>query len=215
MFEAFIYILASCLEGVAFFVIAFGLFRIRIAEYIKEVIITIVVVSLGTFLLSDHQLVAQFIPFINLITLIIFLIFFFRVSVPHTILIVVSGYIACMILQWGLIKVIDLVAGVNLMDIQNSISLRTFVQILNSTLIIIISMILRKFSLWFTFVPYSTSINFKMTKHNLTLLLVATTILFVFGMTLKYSSLFFGFTIWIICLTTLMAISLRREYHVD
>ncbi|MBX4152243.1 hypothetical protein [Paenibacillus lautus] len=215
MFEALLYIIASCIEGVAFFIITFGLFRINLSEYIKELIVTILVVSLGTFLLSEHQVAAQFIPLINLTILIIFLIFFFKVSLPHTILIMVSGYIACMVIQWGLIKFSEMATGINLVDIKSSIGLRTTFQFLSSALIIAISVILRKSKLWFTFVPYSTSLSFKMSRNNIIILTTATTILFIFGNTLKYSSTIFGFSIWLISLISLLIISIRREFQID
>lgn len=215
MLDSMLYILASCIEGIAFFFITFGLFRISIRDYIKEVTVSIVVVSLGTYLLSEHQSMAQFTPLINLLILIIFLICFFRVSFPHTILIIVSGYIVCMVIQWVLINTLELTTGWTLLEIKNSIVLRTTIQILSSTLIAVVSLILRKYTLWFTFVPYSTSLNFRMTKSNISLLITTTTTLFVFGVTLKYSSLIFGFSIWIICLITLMVISFRREFQVD
>ncbi len=215
MFEALLYILASCLEGIAFFVITFGIFRISLSDYTKEVIVTISIVSLGTYLLSDHQVAAQFTPLINLIILIIFLILFFRVSLPHTILMMVSGYIVCMIVQWGLIKCSEMITGINLVEIKDSASLSITYQIISSTVLIVISVILRRLSLWFTFIPYATTLSFKMTKSNIIILTTATSILFIFGITLKYSSLIFGFSIWLVCLIALLTISFRREFQVD
>lgn len=213
MFVVFSYILLSCIEGIAYFFLTFGLFRIKISEYLKEIVVTILIVSIGTYLLADNPVISQFIPLINIIALIVFLVCFFKVSIPHTFLITISGYITCMIIQWGIIQIADIVGGINLTEIKNSEFLKAFFQILSSGTIITISSILRRYKLWFTFVPYSTSINFRMTKSNLTLLLATTIILFIFGSTLKYSALIFGFSIWIICFVTLFIVSIRREFQ--
>lgn len=213
MFVVVSYILLSCIEGIAFLFLTFGLFRIKIREYLKEIVMSILVVSVGTYLLSDNPAISQFIPLINIIALIVFLVCFFKVLIPHTFLITISGYITCMIIQWGIIQVADIVGGIDLTDIKNSEFLKAFFQLLSSAIIITISSFLRRYKLWFTFVPYSTSLNFRMTKSNLTLLIATTIILFIFGSTLKYSALIFGFSIWIICFITLFTVSIRREFQ--
>ena len=139
----------------------------------------------------------------------------FRVSLPHTILMMVSGYIVCMIVQWGLIKCSEMITGINLVEIKDSASLSITYQIISDTVLIVISVILRRLSLWFTFIPYATTLSFKMTKSNIIILTTATSILFIFGITLKYSSLIFGFSIWLVCLIALLTISFRREFQVD
>lgn len=210
--NSIIYILLSCIEGFSFFFITFGLFRISMKDYLKEIVIVVFIISLGTLYLSEYPPIENYIPLINILILIIFLVFFFRVSLVNSLFITLIGYISCMVIQFIVLKAVGAIGSWDIQQIKDNIELKRIMQLASSLLIVLVSMVLRKYNLWFTFIPYSTDLSFKLSKGNIFILILGIITLLSFYYSLNISSSVFAIIIWTFSLLVFLYVGLRKEF---
>lgn len=210
--DALVYILISCIEGFSFFFITFGLFRISMKDYLKEIIIVVIILSLGTFYLSEYPPLENYISLVNMLVLIAFLVFFFRVSIVHSLFVTIVGYISCMVIQFILLKTVGLFDSLDIQQIKDDLMLRRALQLVTSFIIISISALLRKYNLWFTFIPYTTNFSFKLSKGNIFILMAGIITLLAFYYSLNFLSSIVVIFIWGFSLVVFLTVGLRKEF---
>lgn len=211
MVDAVVYIVLSIIEGLIIVFFSFGLFRIDIKDYLKEIVVTVSTISAATYYYSQHETLSQFAPFLNVIALFIAMVIVFRISLLYSLYISVAGAAALLFIQFTFSSVASLVFDLSLNEINSIDWLRYAFQGSTDLVLLSISLVLRRKRLWFTSAPYSSDLTFKLSKSNLLILLASIIGIILIGFTFKLDNMLVGTTLSLICLTTLIYIGIQRE----
>lgn len=211
MTEALVYIAFSVFEGFTVFFFAFGLFRISLQDYWKEVLIAIISISLGTYFYSEYDSLSVMSPLFNMTAMILFLTFLFRMSLLHSFYIVSTSFVTLFVLQGIALSTIGTLAGLTLETIKETDILRYTFQLTTDISLFGLSVLLRKQGWWFTFVPYHSKLIFKMNISNLSILFASILGIAATGMVFNIDSIAMGTVFWCICVSQLVYIGVKKE----
>lgn len=211
MVDALVYIVLSIVEGLIIVFFSFGLFRIDVKDYWKEIVVTVSSISAATYYYNQHETLSQVSTLLNIIALFLALVIVFRISLLHSLYISVAGFVALLAAQLIFISGTSLVLDIDLAAIRSNDLIRYSLQIAGDILILLISLVLRKKRLWFTFVPYSPEITFKLTKSNLAILMASILGIIILSFVFKFDNLVIGTILALMCITNLIVIGIMTE----
>ncbi|MET3209742.1 UNVERIFIED_CONTAM: hypothetical protein ABIC26_002689 [Paenibacillus sp. PvR008] len=209
--SAFIYILMSLFEGVVVFYFAFSVFRINIKEYLFEIIITNILISVATYFYSLDPMMSNLAPLLNMLTLTLCLIAFFRVSSRHAFFAAVLTLIVFLVVQSLSVWVMYPFTGLTLENIKSNNFLRYTYQIGSDIIIFLLANILVQKRLWFSFISYNFTIKFSLTKNNILITVIPSCIMILVGFTYDINNLLLGSIVWTICFFNLLFIGIKME----
>lgn len=211
MTEALVYILFSIVEGLIIVYFSFGLFRIRAIDYWKEIVVTVSTISAATYYYSMNETLASIAPMLNIIALFLALVLVFRISLLHSLYISVTGFMALLAVQVVFITLASIVLNIELTEIRTLDSVRYFLQIAGDITILVVSILLKKYRLWFTFVPYSPELTFKLTKSNLSILMSCVIGIVILTSLYNFDNLIIGTVLSLMCIANLITIGVKKE----
>jgi hypothetical protein len=209
MKEDILYTLMSLLDGITIFMFAFGCFKVSFKDYWKEILVTNLVISVGTFLLRNNSFMISVIPLLCLALLIVSLTFYFRITVWSSIKLAVYGFVAQIIAQLIANSIFMVSFKLNYTE-----SLHThgqWVQLIGDGLLIAITLILQKRRIWFTTMPYDYTFKLKLNKINILSLLISCVIISFLYNVKTIENVYLGLVFWGVCLINLMYLDIKKE----
>lgn len=210
--NSIIYVIASIIEGFSIFFFAFGLFRVSIREYWREVVLTTLIISLTTYFYKDHALLSSISPVLNILLMIFFLFILFKLPLLHSVYIVVTSFVVMLAVQGLSVAIVNLVFHVGLAYIREIDLLRYTFQLSTDFVIFLVSLILRRFNIWFTFVPYHRTIRFKVSTINLSLLVSSLIGIAIMFSAFRIDNIVAGSIFWIIYSLCLLLVGYKKEF---
>ncbi|MWV44899.1 hypothetical protein GRF59_14855 [Paenibacillus sp. HJL G12] len=209
--NALVYILFSMIDGMAIFFFAFGFFRIKIVDYWKEIIITNIVISIGTYFYSENIILSNLSPLLNLIIFMAALLFFFRISLFSSFRIAGLGFLAQTLILGLVISVSCLALNINLNELKSNDYIKYPVQVIGDIGTIALSLFLRKKRIWMTNLPYSYSFKFKPSRPNMLIFIATILGIFVISKASSIDNIYTGLLFWLICLINLLFMEVKKE----
>lgn len=204
-----VYALMSLLDGITIFMFAFGCFKVSLKDYWKEILVTNVIISIGTFYLKSNEAMSSFIPIICFILLTISLTFYFRIRPWSGIKLAIYGFGAQFISQMVVAILMMVASGLSYGDTLNSFGI--LIQLIGDSFLIVLTLILRKRRIWYTTLPYDYTFKIKLNKTNvfsITLGLLAVLILYNVK---QIENVYLGLFFWLICLINIIFIDVVKE----
>ncbi|OZB98076.1 hypothetical protein [Paenibacillus sp. XY044] len=209
--NALVYILFSMLDGIAIFTFSFGFFRLKMMDYWKEIIITNLVISIGTFFYSENNLLSNLSPFINLIIFIAALIFFFRISFFSAFRVAGCGFLAQTVILGLVLSITCLVLNISLNEIKEHDYIKYPLQVIGDIGTVLLSLVLRKKKIWMTNLPYSYSFKFKPSRINVLIFIATIIAALVISRASSINNIYLGLIFWIICFVNLLFMEIKKE----
>lgn len=204
-----VYALMSLLDGITIFMFAFGCFKVSLKDYWKEILVTNVIISIGTFYLKSNEAMSSFIPIICFILLAISLTFYFRIRPWSSIKLAIYGFGAQFISQMVVAILMMVASGLSYGDTLNSFGI--LIQLIGDSFLIVLTLILRKRRIWYTTLPYDYTFKIKLNRANvfsITLGLLAVLILYNVK---QIENVYLGLFFWLICLINIIFIDVVKE----
>ncbi|KAF6565385.1 hypothetical protein G9G63_09515 [Paenibacillus sp. EKM202P] len=202
------YIIFSMLDGLAIFIFGFGMYSIKLRDYWIQFIVSSLCISVGTFLYVEYDLPNRIAPIANLLLLIIFLVILFKLSPLSSLRISGISFLVQMILQT--LTALVLASTLNIDFFTTTKDYGMLIQFLGDTIMILISLALRKRSVFFTTLPYQYTLKFKINFSNVVLFIIS-----LIGVSVMTKPTFDNMTIsvvfWIIIFVSLILIERRKE----
>jgi|GEM_PF-3832751 len=211
MLDAIIYVGFAAIEVYSIMFLIMSIARMNIFEYIKESTVGVVIVSICTYLFKESTILSQISPMICLLLFLSILIFIFRVSTIHSIIIVLIGYITCLIIQGVFIFIPTIFSNLTFDEIKANDTLRYSFQTINAIIIFSLGHFLRKKNIGFLFVPYAPSFKFKITKTNLNIVYLLILAVLALSSILEIGKMYIGIFMLIILFNFALFMGLRRE----
>ncbi|QSF43470.1 hypothetical protein [Paenibacillus tianjinensis] len=211
MLDAIVYVAFAAIEVFSIMFLIMAIARMNIFEYIKESTVGVVIVSICTYLFKESSVLSQISPMICLLLFLSILILIFRISTIHSIIIVLIGYITCLIIQGVFIFIPTIFSSLTFEEIKSNDVLRYSFQTFNAIIIFIMGSLFRKKNIGFLFVPYSPSLRFKITKTNLNIVYLLILAVLALSSILEVSRMLIGIFMLIILFIFALFMGLRRE----
>ncbi|MEK4006425.1 hypothetical protein [Paenibacillus sp. FSL H3-0333] len=206
MLNALIYILFSTFEGFVIFAYAFSIFRIDFKGLEKETILTVILISIATYFYHNSSLFSNISLVLNLIALTCFFIVLFKVSPLHALLISALSFATLLTIQGAT----TLISGLSLDEIMRTDWLRYSFQFFTDSILLLISLLIKKRTFGFTFVPTRYVLKFKLTSLNIAILLTSISAVIVMGIAFNLS-LYVGTFFWGMCFAVLIYLGVSKE----
>lgn len=208
--------LFSTIEIIGMFCLILALFRFKIKEYVVQIVVASFLLSQISYYMRTILDVSHYVPLIFLVFAFIFMRVLFRVQVYYAASMIVIGYIAFTLLQ-AIIIFASISLNLFKLDDVVAFSWLSYYQLLISCLIsLIISWVLLKKRIGFTFVPYSETVRVKISGENTVFFVIVLLSVAIAGINLYFSLQSIYSLILIIVLLTfsfgsLIYLSIRRE----
>jgi hypothetical protein len=209
--------LFSSFENIAIIVLTLSIFKYRVLDFIPQILLTSLIMSLISHTMRFEFDNSQFVFFILIITLFIFVWLAFRVSYFYALIISVIGIFTYGLLQAILIYVLEFMGLLSMEVAQRPYSkLGYIMQFVTSIFALCISYLLRQKNYGFNWIPYSRSAKYKLKGSNIVLLMVSIVSVFVIGLVFYlylsgYLHLFAIFILFFIVLVLLFYLSGKQE----
>jgi hypothetical protein len=211
MLDAIIYVGFSAFETFCVLYIILAIARLQIKDYLKEMIFGIIVISVSSYLFKEVGVLNNITPMLNLILILLILVFVFKISLKHSMIVVVIGYIIALIIQGIILYTPIVLSSVTFKEIKgNDITRYTF-QTISAITIFLIGLQLKRKNIGFVFVPYAPSLKFKLTKNNLNILYLLGATLIITGSILEIGKMYIGIFLLIVLFNFALFMGLRRE----
>ncbi|MNH75613.1 hypothetical protein D3C73_278570 [compost metagenome] len=209
--EAFIYILFSVLDGLAIFIFAFNSFRIRLIEYWKEILFTVSVISVGTYLFSESAILKNISPLITIILFIVALIFYFRISLLSALRVTIVGFVAQIALTLVVTSIFCLVANMSFNEVKETTFMRYILQFSGDFITILVSALLKRKRIWVTNLPYSYTFKFKISRTNLVLIFTSIIVTVFISNIGIFNNIFISAVLWLLIAINISLFEVRKE----
>lgn len=211
MVEALVYILFSIVEGLIIVFFSFGLFRIRIMDYWKEIVVTVSAISAATYYYSLSESLSTIAPLLNSIALFLALVLIFRISLLHSLYISVTGLVSLLLIQLALASIASNLLNMSLEEIKSLDWMRFTFQGVSDAFLLTLSLYLRKKRMWFVFVPYTPELTFKLSKSNVILLLSSVFGIILLSTFLNLNNIVIGVILSLLCISNLIYVGIKIE----
>lgn len=159
--------LFSTVESVGMFVLMLAMFRFKLKEYIYHIVYASILLSLGSYFMRVHFELPEYFTLLYIILSFLFVWLMFRVQVFYAAVMAVTGLITSLILQGLIIFVSINLKLYTMADIAPFTMLAYINQLIVFVISLLISWLLIRKRLGFTFVPFSESIRIKATRDNI------------------------------------------------
>ncbi|MBE7896179.1 hypothetical protein G7L40_20245 [Paenibacillus polymyxa] len=202
------YIIFSMLDGMAIFIFGFGMYSVKIRDYWIQFIVSSLCISVGSYLYMEYGFPNRIAPVTNLICMILFLVILFKLSPLSSLRISGISFLVQMILQTLTAVILALTLKIDFFTTTKDYG--TLIQFLGDSTMILISLALRKRSVFFTTLPYQYTLKFKINVSNVVLFIIS-----LIGVSVMTKPTFDNMTIsvvfWIIIFVLLIFIERRKE----
>lgn len=211
--------LFSTIESIGMFILMLALFRFRIREYISHIVFASFLLSQLSYYMRVDFGLGSYVPVAFVIFTFLFVWLMFRVQLFYAAVMAVIGYITFFLLQ-GIIIFMGISLKLFTLDEIAPTWLGYVLQLTTFAVAILISLLLLKKRLGFTFVPFSESAYFKLRGENILFLFLVLLGVIVVGVYLYWGlQSFYSFmmviAMLIFYLSSLMYLAIRREKQDD
>lgn len=206
--NALAYILLSILDGIAIFTFSFGSFRVKIKDYWKEILITNIIISIGSYFQKEKEVLSTLTPAINIIILLLALILIFRISLLASLRISVFGFVAQLIFQSIIAIIFMIVTNMRFGEVTNQFGYA--VQIIGDLSMISLSLVLQKRKIWFTTLPYSYTYKFKISRLNVVIFITSLVAILLMNKS-NFDDIYLCLTFWGACFVNLLVAEIKKE----
>ncbi|PYY28285.1 hypothetical protein PIL02S_03436 [Paenibacillus illinoisensis] len=188
--------------------LAFGFFKVSLKDYWKEILVTNVIISIGTFLVHTNTTLSSFIPLMCFVLLVASLTFYFRISIWSSIKLAFYGFVSQIVAQL-------VVTGMFMFSFEKTYrgaldEFGFYVQLVGDLFLIASTLILRKRKMWFTTMPYDYTYKMKLNRINLFSLALAV-VMVVSLYNFEVSNILVAIIFWTICFLNLLFIDIKKE----
>lgn len=211
MLDAIVYIGFAAIETFSVIFIILAISRLQIKDYLKEMIFGIILISTSSYMFKEVKVLNDISPMLSMTLILLMLVFIFRISLKHSMIVVVIGYIVSLTIQ-GVILYAPIIAfNITLHDIKDNDLTRYSFQTASTIIIFLVGLQLKRKNIGFVFVPYAPSLKFKLTKSNLNILYLFGSALIITGSILEIDKMYIGMFLLIILFSFALFMGLRRE----
>ncbi|WP_206759566.1 hypothetical protein [Paenibacillus sp. CFBP 13594] len=197
------------LDGITIFMFAFGCFKISFKDYWKEILVTNLVISVGTFLLRDEEFLVNLMPFLCFLLLVASLTFYFRIRIWGSLKLSLYGFVAQIIAQFTVVALFMFVSKLTFSGAADQFG--TYVQLIGDGALILLTLVLQKRRVWFTTMSHDYNFKIKLTKINILSMVIAVVIIAFLYNIKSVDNILLAITFWAICLINLMYVDIRKE----
>jgi hypothetical protein len=148
---------------------------------------------------------------ICLIFLIASLLLYFRISIFSSIRVALVVFVWQIVIQGLFVLAATKLFSVDLNDIQSNQMLGGSLQFISDGTLIPISLILRKFNLYFTTLPYDYSYYIKFSKINIVILIISVIVLIMSFNMFNFSNIFIEIVFWLVCFINIILLEYVKE----
>lgn len=187
--DAIEFFILSILEVSTLFVFMFSIFRFKIKFYIKEIIFISVLISMASYYLRLFENLYSVVPIVLLMLIIINLWIVFKISPFYAAIMGIASYIGYSVVQALILWIMQEANIITLDQIkEDNLQSGQILQIISIVTTLLISAVLERFRLWFTFVPVTNAILIKINTRNLITLIAITISVIAVGSIFNISS---------------------------
>ncbi|WP_336761474.1 hypothetical protein [Paenibacillus sp. USHLN196] len=204
-----VYALMSLMDGVTIFMFAFGCFKISFKDYWKEILVTNLIISIGTFFLKGYETILGFVPVLCFALLVLSLTFYFRIKLWESFKLACYGFVAQIVAQFSVVALFMLSSGLNFTEASSEFG--SLVQLLANGFLIVLTLILRHKRIWFSTMSYDYSFKIKLNKINIFSTLIAIVIMALLYNVKTVENIYLTILFWGVCLINLMYIDIKKE----
>jgi hypothetical protein len=164
-------------ETIAGFSLIFSIYRFPIKGYIPQILFTAVVMAQTSYLLREVLSLESGTPFFMLLWIVIMLWLLFRVHYFYALLMAITGYLGYLVIQFGIVYLLQLIFKLEIpvTDFYTG----KMIQVTSSAIALLISVLLIKKRIGFSFVPDRMIENVSLhgTNRSMLMLLIAGSLL--------------------------------------
>lgn len=209
MKENMIYTLMSLLDGISIFVFAFACFKVSFRDYWKEIVVTNLLISFGTFFLKESNTLLSFVPLLCFALLVTSFTFYFRITVWSSFKLAAYGFVAQIVTQFGLVALFMLGSKTSFSEASNEFGF--YVQLIGDLVLIGLAMIIQKRRIWFTTMSNDYNFRIKINKINIFSVLIGVVIVGFLYNVKSVDNIYLTLLFWGICLLNLLYIDIKKE----
>lgn len=209
MKEDILYTLMSLLDGITIFMFAFGCFKVSLKDYWKEILVTNLVISVGTFLLRDDEMLVNLVPFLCFFLLVASLTFYFRIRIWGSLKLSLYGFVAQIIAQFSVVALFMFASKLSFSEVTDQFG--AIVQLIGDGTLIILTLILQKRRVWFTTMSHDYSFKIRLNKINILSMLIAVVIIAFLYNVKSVDNILLALSFWGVCLINLTYIDIKKE----
>ncbi|RPK31808.1 hypothetical protein [Paenibacillus xylanexedens] len=204
-----IYAAMSLMDGITIFMFAFGCFKVSFKDYWKEILVSNVLISIGTFLMRSNEAISGFIPLICFILLVTLLTFYFRIRPWSSVKLSIYGFGAQLISQM-------LVAIIMMFATSKSYTatideLGSYIQLIGNSLLIILTLTLQRRRIWYTTMPYDYTFKIKINRTNIISVFIGLLAISLLYNVKQIENIYLGLLFWLICLVNIIFVDVVKE----
>lgn len=189
MLDFIIFTFFSCFEYLSIIYFSFVLFRLTLRHYTFHMLFIACVLSYVSYTLrlAGFDFVA---PIAQMVVLFLFIWLMFRIQVFYAFLIMLTGYLAYMLVQGVFIMALVALGWITFEQLQPNTVIGVSIQIGTVALMMMLARFIEKMRWGFDFVPHSEFAQVKIRNENLVLLIVI--LLSFFSLGAAYSIVFYN-----------------------
>jgi hypothetical protein len=209
--------LVSTIENIAAIILLLSIFKYRVLDYFPQTILSGLILSLISHTMRFEFNDSNWVPFVSIITLFLFIWIAFRVALFYALIISVVGYVAYSLIQAILVFILHSLGYLSLETAQQPYALQAYImQLITSIVAFSISYLLTRKNYGFNWVPYSSTAKFKLTRDNVILIIVTIISVIVVGLVFYlflsgYLHVFAIFVLFFIVLALLFYLARKQE----
>lgn len=204
-----LYAVMSLMDGITIFIFAFACFKVSFKDYWKEIVVTNVLISIGTFLLRDDEFILGFVPLLCFALLVASLTFYFRIKWWVSLKLALYGFLAQIISQLTVASAFMLIDGSTFNEASGTYG--AYIQFIGNVTIVTLTLILRKNRLWFTTMSHDYNFRIKLNKINIFSILVSVVTISLLYNIKSVDNIYLALCFWGVCLLNLMYIDIKKE----
>lgn len=203
------YALMSLLDGITIFMFAFGCFKVSFKDYWKEILVSNVLISVGTFLMRSNEAISGVIPLICFVLLAVLLTFYFRIRPGSSIKLAIYGFGAQFISQISVAILMMFASGLSY-----SVTLSSFgfyIQLIGDSMLIVLTLVLQRRRIWYTTMPYDYTFKIKINKTNVISITIGLLAIILLYNVKQIENVYLGLLFWMVCLMNIVFIDVVKE----
>lgn len=204
-----IYAMMSLLDGITIFMFAFGCFKVSLRDYWKEIVVSNILISVGTFFMRSNETISGFMPLVCFIALTVLLTFYFRIRPWSSIKLGIYGFAAQFVSQITVAILIMFASGNGYKDTVSEFGF--YIQLIGDISLVVLTLVLQRRKLWYTTMPYDYTFKIKFTKVNLISIIIGLASVGLLYNVKTIENVYLGLLFWIICLVNIIFIDIVKE----
>lgn len=204
-----IYALMSLFDGISIFMFAFGCFKVSLRDYWKEILVSNILISIGTFLMRSNEVISGVSPFISFMLLVALLTFYFRIRPLSSIKLSIYGFGAQFISQMTVAILLMAASGLSYSNTISSFG--SYIQLIGDSVLVILTLVLQRRRIWYTTLPYDYTFKIKINKTNILSITIGLVAIILLYNVKQIENVYLGLLFWMICLINIIFIDVVKE----